>query len=77
MTNKEFQTLLSVYPDDMPIKILHTSTNFDDSIHDFTDENILHTSDTAWYKEAEEEDDEDTMGLGDGQQYLLLNPIII
>lgn len=76
MTNKEFQTLLSDYPDDMPIKLLvKAEPNF--PIIDFTEENIMHTSETAWFKEAEEEDEQDEMGLGDGQQYLLLNPIIV
>lgn len=76
MTNKELQTLLSKYPEYMPIKLLPKTSNYSQII-DLTEENILHTSETAWFKEAEEDDEEDAMGLGDGQQYLLFNPIII
>lgn len=76
MTNKELQTLLQEYPDDMPIKLLPKSDSDYKKIIDLTDENILHTSETAWYREAQEEDEQDEHGLGDGQQYILFNPII-
>ena len=59
MTNKELQTLLQQYPDTMPIKLLPNSYYDYKTIIDLTEENVLHTSETAWYKEAEDDDEED------------------
>lgn len=78
MKNKELQNYLAQYPDDMPIKIMidHNSKE----LFDLTDENILHSSETA-YCDADapmdEWDSEDgKIELGNGKQYLLFNPII-
>lgn len=89
MTNKELQTLLAGFPDDMTVKLMHTHEiiRVDQQRHkyhdpiEFTAENVLHTSETAYADPdapEEEWDSEDgKVRLGDGQQYLLINPIII
>jgi hypothetical protein len=80
MTNKEFQELLSEYPSDLPIKLLVKHEPMAKCI-DFDDENILLTSETAYVNEDAPEDEWDTedgkIELGEGQRYLLLNPIIL
>lgn len=80
MTNKELQTLLVQYPDDMPIKLMIDSSYKCKPI-DFTEENILHTSETAYIDFSADEELWDTedgkVELGDGQQYILINPIIV
>lgn len=80
MTNKELQTLLAQYPDDMPVKLMPNATCYDHSIIDFSEENVLHTSETAFCDDEAPEDEWDTedgkVELGDGPQYLLINPII-
>lgn len=77
MNIKELKEHLSQFPADTPIK-LQSDTR---SIIDFTPENILHTSETAYVDggaDEDEWDDEDgKIELGDGQQYLLFNPIIL
>lgn len=78
MTNFELQVLLQQYPDD--IEIRHIPDTKSGEIIEFTDENILHTSETAHVDRDAKEDDWDTedgkIELGDGKQYLLINPII-
>ena len=50
-------------------------------IIDLDEENILHTSETAYVDQHAPEDEHDCedgkVMLGDGQQYLLFNPIIV
>ena len=81
MKNLELQKLLAQYPDDMPIKILLKHIGPSHPIVDFDAENILHTSTTAYVNEDAPEDEHDCedgkVELGDGEQYLLLNPIVI
>lgn len=78
MKNSELQKLLQEYPDDMPIKIMISHDS--NKLFDLDDENILHTSETAYCDDTEPEDEWDAedgkVKLGDGQQYLLFNPII-
>jgi hypothetical protein len=80
MTNIELQKLLAKYPDDMPIKLL-TSHESNWPVIDFTDENILHTSETAYVDYGADESEWDTedgkIELGSGPQLLLINPIIV
>lgn len=76
MTNSELQTLLHQYPDDLPIKFRDYKT---EPIIDFTEENILHTSEGAWVNDeadSEEWDTEDGKIEHKGNWYLLINPII-
>ena len=81
MTNKQFQELLSKYPDDMPVRL---QTNgplpFATQEIDFSEENILLTSETAYADDEALEEGWDSVDgkieLGDGLQYLLLNPTI-
>jgi hypothetical protein len=87
MTNKEFQAILALYPDDMPIKLLPNNTlpqlSFDNksvsAIIDFTEENIMHTTDQAYVDSAadpETWDTEDGKIVYAGNPFLLINPII-
>ncbi len=80
MTNKELQLLLSKWPDEMPIKLLPDTYRPDITQIPFTEDHILHTSETAYLNDEapdEEWDHEDgKIELGDGIQYLLINPII-
>lgn len=87
MTNKELREYLSKFPDEMPIKLLPNNTlpclSIDNmavkEIIDFTDENILETTDKAWVdSDADPEtwDTEDGKIVYDGNPYLLFNPII-
>lgn len=76
MTNKELQNYLSKFPDEMPIKLFTDEVTFD-----LKEENILHTSETAYVNNEAPEDEWDSedgkIELGNGSQYLLFNPIII
>lgn len=78
MNIKELKQLLNEYPDDMPVKLLKNLGIYDDVV-DFTEENILVTSDTAFVnKDAPEEEwdaEDGKIELGDGTKYLLINPI--
>lgn len=80
MTNLELQNYLKNYEDELPIKILvdHTITS---PIQDMDEENILFTSETAHVNGDAREDEWDTedgkIELGNGQKYLLINPIIV
>ena len=80
MTNKAFQDLLKQYPDDMPVKLLidHKRVN---AITDMDEENLLLTSETVYITKDAPEDEWDTEDgkreLGNGQQFLLINPIIL
>jgi hypothetical protein len=80
MTNKEFQELLQKHPDDMPIRIL-IYPEAKSKPEDFDIDNIILTSDTAFVDEEASYDTWDTedgkIELGDGPQYLLINPIIL
>jgi hypothetical protein len=79
MTNKDFQKLLQQYPDDILIRLLPKQENNVKAIVDFTDENILLTSEGAYVDdEADPEtwDHEDGKIRHKGERYLLLNPII-
>jgi hypothetical protein len=80
MKNKELQELLKGYPDDMPIKLLLNVNSPKEPIKDFDSENILHSSETAFLNADAPEDEWDSedgrFELGDGEQYLLINPVI-
>lgn len=80
MKNIELQKILAVYPADMPIKIRTGNVN-SDVIEDFDEENIVEASNTAYVDdEAPEEEWDHEYGkieLGDGERYLLINPIIM
>lgn len=81
MKNKDLQQLLAQYPDDMPIKFLpHHDTRAVPTL-DFEEENIMLTSETAYVDHTAPEDEwdceEGKVELGDGPQYLLINPIIV
>lgn len=91
MTNKELQTYLQQFSDDLPVKLLHThetkpvgdgtpKQKHSDPI-EFTDENVLHTSETAYVDPDAPEDEWDNedgkIELGGGRQYLLINPVIL
>lgn len=80
MKNQELIKILSTYPLDMPIKLLLNVNDAKSKPIDFAEENILHTSETAFVNEDAHEDEWDAedgkVELGVGVQYLLLNPII-
>ncbi len=83
MTNIQLQEILRQYPDDMDIRIMpkgHGSIT-EWGIKSFEDENILHTSESAYVDaDAPEEEWDNESGkvmLGSGTQYLLINPIIM
>lgn len=76
MTNKEFQLLLKKYPDDIPVRLLPQPDN---EIIDFTEENIMHSSEGAWLDNSgnpDKWDTEDGKIRHKGRRFLLLNPII-
>lgn len=77
MTNKELQDYLKQFPDEMPVRRLTEDNLIVDMDTDF----ILHTSDTAFVDtdapEDEWDDEDGKIELGDGEQYLLFNPIIV
>lgn len=77
MTNIELQNYMKQFPNDLPIKIRIDG----DSVKALDEENILHTSETAYVDPNAPEDEWDCedgkIMLGDGQQYLLFNPIIV
>lgn len=81
MTNKQLQDYLKQFADNMPIKLLHDVNNHKTSVVSFDTENILLTSETAYVDGDAPEDEWNTedgkVRLGDGQQYLLFNPIIL
>lgn len=83
MSNKELQNLLKDFPDDMEVRLLPKDfgATSDRHIVPFSQENILHTSESAYINDEapeEEWDSEDgKIELGDGKQYLLINPIIV
>lgn len=84
MSNKELQELLKQFPDDLQIKFLANSNvpvrdYKTEAIREFTDENILHTSEGAWVDDEAPEDEwdcEDGKIRHKGAWYLLINPII-
>src|SRR5688572_8899343 len=77
MSNIELQNYLKQFPDNWPLKIRVDS----DYVKALDEENILHTSETAYVDDTTPEDEWDCedgkIMLGDGQQYLLFNPIIV
>lgn len=77
MTNKELQQLLSCYHDNTPIKLIVDHK----TVIGFTEENALLTSETAFVNSEAPEDEWDAeegrIDLGDGPQFLLINPIIM
>lgn len=83
MTNKELQAYLAQFPDQMPIKLLPKGNGDIRTWKpiDLTEENILHTSETAYADDEAPEDEWDCedgkIELGSGQQYLLFNPVIV
>lgn len=82
MKNSEFQKLLQQHPDDMPIKLMFNhNLSSENKPSDLHEENILLTSVTAYVDEDAPEDECDCedgkIMLGDGERYLLINPIII
>jgi hypothetical protein len=82
MKNSELQQLLAQYPSDLPIRFLSGHEKMaKEPILDFEDENILLTSETAHLNEEAPQDEWDNedgkVELGDGQQFLLINPIIV
>lgn len=84
MTNKELQTLLQEHPDDMPIKLMYDHTSYSkdkNCIIELTDENVLLSSETTYIDSEAPEDEWDTedgkVELGEGQKYLLFNPLIL
>ena len=80
MNNKELQEYLKQYPDDLEILLIPDIKNWSQTIP-FTDENILHTSETAYVDDEADEDDWDCedgkVELGEGKRYLLFNPLIV
>lgn len=81
MKNLELQNYLKQFDDETPIKHLDQSHKILGDIRDFKFENILHTSETAYVDGGAPEDEwdceEGKLCLGDGKQFLLLNPIIV
>ena len=79
MTNIELQYFLRAYPDDTPIKLLVNHQKRDEIY--LSDENIMLTSETATINQDAPEDEWDMedgkLELGDGERYLLFNPIIL
>ncbi|MBO9151894.1 hypothetical protein ACFOTA_06725 [Chitinophaga sp. GCM10012297] len=77
MTRKQLQDYLEQFPEEMPIMVLIDNH----SVDELTEEQILHTSDTAYVDVTAPEEEWDCedgkIRLGDGSQYVLINAIII
>lgn len=81
MINIQLQELLKKYPDNMPVKLLPKNNvgSKPSEVIDFTEENILQSSEGAW---VDDEAPVDTWDCEDGKirhkgkKYLLINPII-
>lgn len=80
MTNKELQLLLAAHPDELLIKLMPNTHN-PKVVIDFNDENLLLTAETAFINDEAPEDEWDhedgKIELGNGQRFLLVNPIIL
>ena len=80
MTRLEFQQFLDQYPPDMQMKIFvnHSNTN---SVQKLDSDHVIITSDTAYIDTDAPEEQWDTedgkVELGDGEKYLLINPMIL
>lgn len=77
MTIKELKQSLAAYPDDMPVKLnLYGGFDIKNAV-DFTEENYILYSETAFVNDAASEEEWDCedgkFELGDGPQYLLIN----
>lgn len=90
MKNLELQNYLKQFSDDMLIMFLPNSKIAVDGLQlesskismiPLEDDNILHTSFTTYIDSNAPEDEWDNedgkVKLGDGEQYLLINPIIV
>lgn len=79
MTNKQFQKLLKRYPNDLPVKLMVGDSAR--TVVQFDGDRIIESSETAYINKEAPEDQWDTedgkIELGDGQRYLLINPIIV
>jgi hypothetical protein len=83
MTNKELQEYLAEYPDNMTIKFIADPSFFikNKRVYDFNEDAIIVSSPTSFVDETAPEEEWDCedgkIRLGDGEQYLLFNPIIL
>ena len=77
MTNIQLQQLLATYDDNMPVKLSVNNSSPHSTKVDFTEDNIVLTSTTAYANDEAPEDEWDNdsgkIELGDGERYLLLN----
>lgn len=82
MNVQQFIDLLNQVEDkSQPLRLLKNSFDYKGVIIDFTEENILFTSETAYVNpdapENEHDCEDGKIELGDGQRFVLLNPIIV
>lgn len=79
MTTKELRKYLLTFPDDMPVKLMINNEPKSKPI-DLTFDNIVHTSESVFIDSSVSQDkwdhEDGKIRLGDGQQYLLFNPLI-
>ena len=71
---------LQKHPGDMPVKVLVNATDNKAPVFDFTEENILCTSEGAYVDHTAPEDEwdhEDGKVTQSGKPYLLINPILV
>ncbi|MFD2922001.1 hypothetical protein ACFS6H_19935 [Terrimonas rubra] len=82
MKVKDLIKLLSEYPENMPVKLMpnhERGADFNYTVNEFTEENMLISSEKAW---VDDEAPYDTWDCEDGKirhkgrRYLLINPII-
>lgn len=79
MTIKQFLKLLSTYPPNMPVKLLPLQTNDLKEMVDFSEENMLVSSEGAYIDSDADPDTWDTEDgkiVHKGRKFLLINPII-
>lgn len=80
MINSELIEYLKQFPLDTPIKLMFGQYASQDPV-DLEQENILYTSETATaddsYPEEEWDCEAGKIIMGDGEMYLLINPIIV
>lgn len=77
MKNVSLQILLKKYPANIPVRLRASDNN---DIIEVSSDSVILTSETAYIDseapEGEWDHEDGKVELGDGQQYLLINPVI-
>ena len=81
MKNSELQKILAQYPGDMPIKIFVDHSRPKEPLEDFDEDHFMLSAETAYANSDAPEEEWDTeqgkFELGDGEPFLLINPMLV